>query len=300
MDGDKLYSILIVDDEVLNRMFLQAILSKDYHVITAQTGQEALSHAVSSHPDLILLDIIMPDISGFDVLKQLKSSSLTADISVIVITGLTRADDEEKGFLLGAVDYITKPFKDTIVRARVRTHVQILRQIRTIEQLGLLDPVTEIPNRRCFDNRIDMEWKRAIRNQNPISFLMIDIDHFKAYNDQYGHPQGDMLLKAVAQTLAASAQRPADLAVRMGGEEFAVLLPDTAWEAGLFIGEKIRRDVQETQVPAEDGAVTSVTVSIGLTSCVPKRGQPVKDFIAQADAYLYAAKTSGRNQIRSE
>jgi diguanylate cyclase (GGDEF)-like protein len=220
---------------------------------------------------------------------------------VIIITGLDSESDEEKGFMLGAVDYITKPFRNAIVIARVRTHLQILHQIRMIERLGLVDPLTDIPNRRCFDERIAVEWRRAQREKTPIAFMMMDVDRFKAYNDTYGHPQGDVLLKSLARIIAAAARRPGDLAVRLGGEEFGVLMPDTDLKGALEVAEEIRANVEAARVPTVDRqTLSSVTISIGVTALVPDDHTVMANFIARADELLYAAKEGGRNRVCSD
>jgi diguanylate cyclase (GGDEF)-like protein len=290
--------ILVIDDEKSNLMALNGILSPDYTVFTAKSGREGLNRALADQPDLILLDIVMPGMNGFEVLKALKESEDTRRIPVIVITGLDNEDDEERGFSLGAVDYIGKPFKNTIVKARVKTHMQIVRQIRTIERIGLMDGLTDIPNRRCFDDRFALEWRRALREGRPLSFLMMDLDKFKAYNDTYGHPQGDALLRTVARILSAAAKRPADLAARLGGEEFGLLLPDTPAGAAGEIAERIRASVEAARVPAAGGKIlTKTTMSIGFVSLVPAEQMAPESFIAAADRNLYAAKESGRNRV---
>jgi diguanylate cyclase (GGDEF)-like protein len=283
METGKNYSVLIVDDESLNLLLLNQILSPEYTVFTAKSGTEALSRVEHDSPDLILLDIMMPDMNGFDVLARLKENPVTKNIPVIIITGLTGEEDEEKGLLLGAVDYITKPFKNAIIRARVGTHIQILNHIRTIERLGLIDPLTNIANRRSFDDRLAMEWRRAIREKQIISFLMIDIDKFKNYNDTYGHPQGDVLLQNIARIFTIAARRPADIAARLGGEEFGVLLPNTTAVNALIIAERIRTDVEAMRVPTADGKIaTTATISIGAATCVPVEGDSSKYFISKA------------------
>jgi len=299
-DSDK-YRILVIDDEKTNLMVLNKILSPEYAVFTAKSGEEGLSRVASERPDLILMDIIMPGMNGFEVLKTLKDNPETLDIPVIIITGLDNDLDEEKGLLLGAVDYISKPFKDHIVIARVRTHIQIVQHIRMIERLGLMDPLTGIPNRRCFDNHLAVEWGRAIREKQPISFMMMDVDKFKSYNDTYGHPQGDTLLRAVAKIIASEAKRPSDMAVRLGGEEFGLLLANTDLQRAVGIAEKIRANVEAKQIPTSDGkTMTSTTISIGVVSTVPNMGESMGEFIARADEYLYTAKNTGRNRIYAE
>jgi diguanylate cyclase (GGDEF)-like protein len=299
-NGDK-YRILAVDDEKSNLMVLSGILSADYSIFTAKTGEEALSRAAEDPPDLILLDILLPGIDGFEVLRRLKASPDTRMIPVIIITGLQSDKDEERGLLLGAVDYIAKPFKNAIVIARVKTHIQIVHQFRMIERLGLIDPLTNIPNRRCFDDRMGIEWRRAVREGKRLSFLMMDVDKFKNYNDTWGHPQGDALLKAVSRIFAAAARRPGDLAARVGGEEFGVILPDADLKAAVKVAEDIRSRVERCRIPAADGKTeTHTTISIGVASLIPAPGMLVSDFISTADRRLYAAKEGGRNRICSE
>jgi diguanylate cyclase (GGDEF)-like protein len=240
----------------------------------------------------------MPDMNGFDVLARLKESPITSNIPVIIITGLTGENDEEKGLDLGAVDYITKPFKNAIIRARVGTHIQIIQHIRTIERLGHIDPLTHIANRRSFDDRMTMEWRRAIREKLPISFLMMDIDKFKSYNDSYGHPQGDVLLQSIACIFTKAARRPSDMAARLGGEEFGILLPNTSAANALAVAEKIRAEVEAMRIPtADDKTITTATISIGVTTQIPVDGDSSKDFISKGDKNLYAAKTTGRNRV---
>ncbi|MDR3342998.1 MAG: diguanylate cyclase [Treponema sp.] len=296
-DGPK-HTILTIDDEDANLMVLNHILFEKYDIYMAKTGQVALKLAREKKPDLILLDIILPDITGFEVLEKLQSDPETNKIPVICITGLDSENDEEKGFLLGAVDYIKKPFKNTIVKIRVNTHIKILQQMRIIERYGLTDPLTDIANRRNFDERIDMEWRRAIREKKPVSFLMIDIDKFKHYNDTYGHPQGDTLLKTVAKIFVAIARRPADLPARLGGEEFGILLPSTGAEAAFLVAESIRAAVESLRVPTADRSeMTTVTVSIGVATALPAKNDLVKDFISRADKNLYIAKKTGKNRV---
>ena len=290
-------SILIIDDEKSNLMYLNSILSVDYSIFVAKCGQEALRKAKDLLPDLILLDIVMPDIDGYSVLAQLKESELTQEIPVIFITGLDRNEDEEKGLALSAADYITKPFSAAIVRLRVSNQMRLVNQMRAIKRLSMTDQLTGIANRRSFDQQMNIEWRRAIRYKTPISLLMIDVDHFKIYNDTYGHQQGDIVLHIVADTLSLALKRPADLASRWGGEEFAVLLPATDREGALTIAEFIRSNIESATIQCQNGAISNVTVSIGENTQIPVFGDSIDEFISKADTALYNAKKSGRNQI---
>ncbi|MDR3334341.1 MAG: diguanylate cyclase [Treponema sp.] len=290
--------VLIIDDEKTNLMMLNTILAQDYTIFIAKSGQEGLSRAGADKPDLILLDILMPGMDGFEVLRTLKAQEDTMSIPVIIISALDNENDEEQGFMLGAVDYIVKPFKNTIVKARIKTQIQILHQIRMIERMGMIDGLTDIANRRCFDDRIALEWWRAIRKQQPLSFMMMDVDHFKAYNDTYGHPQGDILLKTIAKIFTSAVMRPVDLAARIGGEEFGILLPETELAIALQIAEKIRSQVESTRIPTTDGKIiTTITLSIGVVSLIPTKALSLEEFIARADRNLYTAKKTGRNRI---
>ncbi|MDR2194473.1 MAG: diguanylate cyclase [Treponema sp.] len=291
--------ILLIDDDIVSHITLDGILSPEYTLLSVMSGQEAIDFFKKEKPDLILLDIIMPEMDGFEVLKLIKANNAIESVPVIIITNLSSADDEKKGFELGAVDYIAKPFNTAIVRARIKNHLRILQHIHAIEKTGLLDELTGIPNRRNFNDHLDLEWKRATREEKPLSFMMIDIDHFKDYNDSYGHLQGDALLQAIAKALSTGARRPADMASRIGGEEFGILLPDTGLKAAVEIAEQLRLNVQSTTVPTQDGKTTSVTISIGVASLIPQQGMNKQELLSAADSFLYLAKNTGRNRVCS-
>jgi len=293
------FTILIVDDERSNISVLSHILRPMYIVLAAKNGPDAISIAKKSSPDLILLDIVMPEMSGFEVLKELKNYDLTRDIPVIIITGLDNRESEEKGLLLGAVDYIAKPFHDSVVRLRVKTHLTILSQMRTIERMCMIDALTEIPNRRGFDNQLNAEWNRAIREKTTLGLLMIDIDKFKIFNDSYGHAHGDLVLKTAAEIISKTVKRPSDFAARWGGEEFSVLLPNTGLNGALEVAEQIRVNIENAVIQCSDGRNTQITVSIGVNSEFPDIGKEIDDFVSIADQALYLAKDDGRNLVRS-
>lgn len=295
-ENKKDFTILITDDEKLNVNILGEILSPMYNLLISRSGARAIDLAKEHRPDLILLDVIMPEMTGFDAIKILKESEITNNIPVIFITGLTDAKDEEMGLSLGAVDYIAKPFNKSIVKARVSTHLKIVEQMRTIEQLSLVDPLTRVSNRRGFENRLRAEWGSAIREQKPISILMMDIDKFKTYNDTYGHQQGDTALKSFAQASATSLSRSTDFIARWGGEEFIILLPNTNREGAAEVAERVRKNVEDTVILTENASVTKITVSIGINIMLPATGDTIENFIEAADQALYKAKESGRNR----
>ncbi|MDR0553229.1 MAG: diguanylate cyclase [Treponema sp.] len=289
--------ILLVDAGTSNLEILSRIFSSSYNVLTAVNGAEALSRAVKEQPDLILLDILLPDSSGFEVLRRLKEMPETTKIPVILTASLSSDEDEERGLLMGAVDYFTKPFRKLVVRARVMLQIENIKQRRKLERMSTIDALTEIPNRRGFDIRLNVEWNHAIREKLPLSMLMMDLDNFKIYNDTYGHPQGDTLLKAVAEVFHFAAKRAEDIAARLGGEEFAVLLPNTGLDGALLSAERIRAKVERMVVPTVDGKPTRVTISIGVAVVKPKPGDDMAELITRADECLYAAKEAGRNRV---
>jgi len=299
MDGEKKNSLLIVDDENTNLKVLTHILGHDYTIFTATNGASAIEKAREYKPDLILLDILMPEMNGYDTLTQMKKCEDIQKIPVVFITGLSSDEDEEKGLTLEAADYITKPFSSMIVKLRVRNQIQIINQLRTIEHLSLIDQLTNIANRRSFDDRLQMEWKQAIREHTPISILLIDVDNFKKLNDTYGHQQGDVVLKTISAIFPMSFKRPGDFAARWGGEEFVVLLPNTSMDGAKDIAEKIRSDIEKAEIPCKDGTIVKVTVSIGVNSLIPEQNSSVDTFISHADDVLYLAKNSGKNRVIS-
>ncbi|MCL2219690.1 MAG: diguanylate cyclase [Chitinispirillia bacterium] len=299
MEDDGKTKILIVDDERSNIVALNHILKPTYATLVAINGESAIEIARQALPDLILLDIIMPDMTGFEVLADLKRESALRKIPVIIITALDSTEDEETGFYLGAVDYITKPFRDPIVRARVKTHLRMAEYTREIERFGMMDPLTGLPNRRSLDARVNVEWGRSVREKEPLSAFMIDVDNFKAYNDKYGHMQGDVLLQTVAAVFSKTVRRSGDFVARWGGEEFTILLPNTDKDAAISIAEQIRANVEGTIVHRPNGESTNVTVSIGVNTREPGIESTVSEFLVRADNLLYAAKREGKNRVCS-
>lgn len=291
------FTVLIVDDEKHNRSLLTELLGEDYRLILAKNGEQALERAREHRPDLILLDVLMPGMDGYAVLRQLKHDDATRDIPVIFITALDSTIDEEKGLELGAVDYIAKPFHPPIVRVRVRNHLQSVQQRRLLEQLAMLDSLTGIPNRRRFNEVFELEWRRCLRNREPVSLIVLDIDHFKRFNDDFGHTEGDEVLRRIAGTLQRALRRPADFVCRYGGEEFVILLPGIPLEGALALAESARCDVEAQRVPAPGGMQLPVTVSMGGATCLPQRAEPDHALFARADAALYEAKRGGRNRV---
>ncbi|MDR0305083.1 MAG: diguanylate cyclase [Chitinispirillales bacterium] len=298
MDITPKNSILIVDDEKTNLMALNHLLHEKYTVYTAKDGRTAIERVKEYLPDLVLLDVIMPEMNGYEILAEIrKLDGKIKEVPVIFITGLSDSENEEKGLLSGAADYIGKPFSSAIVKLRVHNQLQIVNQMRIIERLSQIDQLTGIPNRRSLDNQMFVEWGRAVRENIPIGFLMIDVDKFKTFNDTYGHQHGDVVLQTVAKILTHTLKRSGDFAARYGGEEFSVLLPNTDIDGVTDIAEQIRKAIEKESIPCKDGSITNVTISIGVHSLEPSQNDTIQSLIAKADEALYAAKNTGRNKV---
>ncbi len=299
MNFGNLSSILIVDDVPTNIQVLAETLRADHHIRVATNGADALEVAKQfPQPDLILLDAMMPDMDGFEVCRRLKDAPETQHIPVVFVTAKEDAVSEERGLSLGAVDYITKPFNLPIVRARVRNYLALKHKTDMLESMAHIDSLTNIPNRRRFNEMLDVEWRRCLRTKLPLSLLMIDVDHFKAYNDRFGHGAGDLCLATIANTLAAELARPGDVVARYGGEEFAVVLPETDTEGALQTAERLRtaiivKDFSKAAV----GESRSVTISIGCATILPQDDLDSIKLIESADKKLYQAKAAGRNRV---
>jgi len=293
--------VLIVDDERFNLNTLNALLKDECKIMVATHGEQALKAAATGRPDLILLDVTMPGIGGFEVCRRLKEDPLTRSVPVIFITGLSEAEQETRGLELGAADYITKPFNLAVVRARVRTQLRLKQQSDQLERLAFSDGLTGIANRRAFDQQFEREWQRALRTGAWLSLLLMDVDHFKAYNDLHGHARGDECLRAVAQSLATRVQRPGDLVARYGGEEFVVLLPDTPPEGAAALGASLLAAVDAAGLAHGASPVgLAVTMSVGAASAVPARSADRTALVVAADAQLYRAKAEGRHRVCAE
>lgn len=293
------FTLLIVDDEKQNRLLLTELFGTTYKIIQAKNGVQALEKARQHRPDLILLDVLMPEMDGMDVLRELKRDDATRLIPVIFITALDSATDEENGLNLGAVDYISKPFHPPIVRVRVRNQLQLVHQQRLLEQLASLDGLTGIPNRRQFDATLLKEWHRCQRNQQPLSLIVADVDFFKKYNDALGHAAGDRVLQEVAATLRQAARRPGDLVARYGGEEFVLLLPETDATSAQALAEGLQQLLHSKALPHPDSSLGPwLTMSMGGNTIVPSPTALDPEFFTLADAALYRAKHQGRNQVR--
>ena len=297
--------ILIVDDNPINLSVLsQTLLSEGFQVRVAIDGENALDQVSYELPDLILLDVEMPVLNGFETCEQLKANPLTRDIPVVFMTALADTTNKVKGLAVGAVDYITKPFQEQELLARVKVHLKlsfVVQQLQEanfkLEQIANLDGLTQVANRRRFDQYIDQEWRRLAREQQPLSLILCDVDYFKLYNDNYGHQAGDTCLKGVAQAINSALKRPADLLARYGGEEFVLVLPNTKLSGATQLADLVTEEVRRLQIPHARSDVSEyVTLSMGISSEIPHPDMLPNTLIEKADQALYQAKKRGRNQ----
>jgi diguanylate cyclase (GGDEF)-like protein len=289
--------ILIVDDSPMSVRPLSHYVRDMGSIRFALSGVEALELAAEYLPDIILMDVEMPTLDGLEVCQELKQRETLKDIPVIFVTARVGVEHEVACLAAGGVDFITKPPNESVVRARVKAHLTLKRQADLLRELASIDGLTGIHNRRAFDERITVECRRHRRTPAPIGIAMIDVDHFKIFNDVYGHVAGDDCLRQIAQAIDATARRPGELAARYGGEEFVVLLPNTDVEAVVRYAENLLARVRELKIPHVGNEGGIVTVSIGVTS-----GEPVADgcnvaLVTLADDALYQAKLSGRNRV---
>lgn len=293
--------ILIADDTPSNIELMGEVLGGDYDVLFALNGREALEIALAETPDLILLDVMMPEMNGYDACARLKADPRLADTPVIFITALGHETDEARGLDLGAIDYVTKPVSPVILLARVRNHLELKRRGDLLKGLSFMDGLTGLANRRRLDQFLDMEWRRGARSALPLSMIMMDIDFFKQYNDTYGHAAGDDCLRRVAMAIGSAVLRPSDLLARYGGEEFTCVLPDTLLDGALTVAEHIQDQVRRLALPHGGSAVAPhVTLSMGVATVLPDLETSIEALILAADGLLYQAKREGRNGIRTQ
>jgi diguanylate cyclase (GGDEF)-like protein len=297
--------ILLIDDDLTTRMHLRLYLENEgYRIAEAKDGREGLTAYSCLRPDMVLLDALMPDIDGFECCAQLQNLPGGNHTPVLIITSLEDQKSVDKAFEVGAADYVTKPVHWAVLRQRVRRLIQqaqLQQQLkaanRELRRQALVDGLTQVGNRRRFDDYLSQEWRRMQREQLPLSLILCDIDCFKPYNDTYGHLAGDRCLQQVAKVIQETIRRPADFVARYGGEEFAVILPHTNQEGAVYIAETLCGKVKALAIPHSQSLVNRyVTISAGVVSILPSPDSSVEFLITAADKALYQAKNAGRNQ----
>ncbi|MDM8533120.1 diguanylate cyclase [Clostridiaceae bacterium HSG29] len=320
MENEYISTVLIVDDTEANLIALSALLeSEDVNVLQARSGNEALKIILTNKIDIILLDVQMPDMDGFEVAEILRGNNKTKTIPIIFITAISKEEEYIfKGYELGAVDYLYKPIRNELLKSKIKVFLRLNKQAKIIEEknsklemiinelkekkdeisrLARLDGLTGVFNRRVFDENFGNEWARCFRNKKYLSVIMIDIDFFKQYNDTYGHLVGDDALILVAKEIVKTVGRSYDEVFRYGGEEFVVLLPNTDYQGAIFIAENIRKNIEKLEIEHRNSEIAKyLTVSLGISTCVPSDNIEKMTLLDIADNMLYDAKRSGRNR----
>jgi two-component system cell cycle response regulator len=295
--------ILIVDDSKLIAHVAKTILvNRGHEVILAQDGQAGLEAAKSSQPDIILLDLIMPVMDGYEVCGHLQADKNTKEIPIIMVTSKAETADKVKGLQMGALDYVTKPFDEAELVARVNIHLRlrelyqaVQEQNKLLQEMANRDGLTGLYNHRYFHEQLSQDFLRAKRYHEDLSCVLLDIDYFKKFNDTYGHQTGDVVLKALAYVIERSI-RDSDLAARYGGEEFALVLYHTNKSAAYEVAERLRQMVESHEVQHNDNLLR-VTISAGIATFPHERVHDSKELIEYADQALYKAKENGRNRV---
>jgi diguanylate cyclase (GGDEF)-like protein len=318
-------TILIIDDNPTNlRVAVDSLEHSGFNVLVARDGESGYKRALYAVPHLILLDIMMPKLDGFETCLRLKSHPITQQIPVIFMTALSSTQDKVRGFEVGALDYITKPIQQEELLARVNTHVKIQELNRQLQQqnqqlqqqaielqqakqeleaanqklhyIANTDSLTQVANRRRFDDYLEFIWRSMAREKAPLSFILCDIDYFKCYNDFYGHQAGDICLSSVARSIQQAVKRPQDLLARYGGEEFAIVLPHTEVKGAVSVARSIQQKIADLQLPHAASKISDrITISLGICCHIPDLSYEFKMLIGAADRALYQAKKNGRN-----
>ncbi len=289
--------VLVIDDSSVQTEFLCSILKDSYELTTCHTAEEGLRAATEGNFSLILLDVVMPGMDGFQLLQELKATEITRYIPVILITSLADVEHEERGLLLGAVDYVTKPFNPVIIKARVNTHIQLYRYQMQFKEQAMVDGLTGVANRRRYKEESLGRWREAIRFGLPFSICMFDIDQFKVYNDTFGHPEGDKAIISVAKTASSFFQRSTDLFARYGGEEFVAVFLGSQAETAFEFMKTVRQSVESLHIPHNPEVSPWLTISAGGITLHPKEGDSYDTCLKLADTMLYDAKRFGRNRV---
>lgn len=319
-------SILIVDDSkdicLSTKDLLEAVGYSDVRI--ALSAHEAFWQLGLGHPptplhqvDSILMDVSMPEIGGIEAVKRIKANDNLRDIPIIVVTGQTEDSVLKEAFAAGAMDFVIKPASTVELLARLRSALTLKNELDCrrkrehelseltrelveknliLEHLSTIDAVTGIATRRCFDSALCSEWQRTGRDGVPLSLIMIDSDDFKAFNDTYGHPDGDLCLRQIAQVLSNTVKRPGDVVARYGGEEFSIILPNTNLEGAYSLAQKLVSRIEDLKIPHSGSVTGYVTISCGVATIVPNSMLSSVLLVTAADRALYLAKRRGKNQ----
>ncbi len=289
--------LLLVDDSPANLRFLAHLLRDMGELYVATRGDEALDMARDRDPDLILLDVEMPGMNGYEVCRALKKDPGLAAAAVMFVTSHQSIEHEVTALEAGAVDFVSRPINPPVLRARVKTHLTLKQQSDTLRQLANRDGMTGVFNRRAFDGLLETEYRRHLRSQFPLGMAMLDVDWFKNYNDCCGHLAGDDCLRIIADTIVACSRRPAESVCRYGGEEFVILLPHSTTAQVVQYAENLRARVEQLALPHKGSSLQVVTISIGCATWIPLLEMSASELIRRCDLALYQAKNQGRNRV---
>ena len=296
---ERQYHILIVEDDPVNIDIIADALSGRFRLFVAKSRKKAMAVLGSQDIHIVLLDVGLPDGNGFEICHTLIENKRDyGELAIVFMTGMDAPDDEAKGIELGARDYITKPINNTVLRARLNLQAQLLRQTELLSNLARIDGLTEVNNRRAFDDQLEVEWKRCLREDQSLSLCLLDIDFFKQYNDTYGHPAGDACLNAVARCLSSTFKRSSDFVARYGGEEFAVIIYNSDREIAERLVNTALQEVLALEIEHKGSKVSEfLTFSAGICSTIPDDLVRPEDLIRVADMALYHAKETGRARV---
>jgi len=289
--------LLIDDSELMHRLLRSRLQLEQVEIHCVTDGEAGLEIALKLQPDVILLDIDLQGIDGFEVLQRLKEDARTRDIAVIFISASTETMDRVRCLDLGAIDFISKPFEMAEMKARVRSAIRVQQLLRMLAQRAQLDGLTALWNRAFFDQRLQCELTAARRHGTPLSLILCDIDHFKSVNDRYGHPFGDEVLAFFATVI--SSRRSTDISCRYGGEEFGIILPETAVGDAILVADQMRRGFEEHRWRRYPDLVLTASFGVADLTMVSEDATSV-DLVARADLALYGAKRGGRNRVSTE
>ena len=310
--GDNMKTLVIEDSKSSLQLLCEHITRMGITPLPATTGAKGIELFLSERPDLILLDIVMPDVDGFEVAQQIRQLEQVGDWTpIIFLSSLNKDKDIEKGIAAGGDDYLLKPISEVVLAAKIRAMQRIIQMRQSLlvttrkldsanqelRRLTSLDSLTEIANRRHFDEVLAREWRRALRQCDEVSIIMCDIDLFKLYNDTYGHQDGDDTLRQIARALSGSMDRGGDLLARYGGEEFVAVLPGTSLSGATFVAGQMRQSICELSIEHSGSPCGIVTASFGVASARAEQGVNPLDVVGAADRMLYEAKHAGRNRV---
>lgn len=306
--------VLVVEDSKVTIKVLLNYLRRMgiKHPLVAESGADALEVCRNERPDLILLDAQLPDIDGFDVARNIRALEGNGDwTAIIFLTSKNKDDDLARGIEAGGDDYLMKPVSEVVLHAKIRAMQRLVEMQRELVvvtnelnsankellRLSTMDGLTGISNRRMYDDYGKREWRRCERLEHPISLVLVDVDHFKLFNDQYGHQAGDECLKSVAAQVAKIGQRPTDLVARYGGEEFVLVLGETDADGARWLANRLCQKVAELNIPHYAASTRHVTVSCGVASVMPSNDSSLDVLLKSADRALYRAKAAGRDRV---